>query len=200
MHLRITLCDIMCFWLRSYRRSYRTVVWLVSDEAGYDEDVWFHYDYGTLTTYCHGIAAWGMDTWARNWASLLNSKTPEGAYSFLKLFVGDRQGLRPPPDEADVTTTKRGVADDADDDKKGLEGEEPESDEKEKTEIPTRMELSKLAACGMDLVECTSFYSKLFGAEKGKVTARDIKLLEMRIELFLWDKGPDEKKELMYEL
>lgn len=136
-----------------------------------------------------------MDTWARNWASLLNCKTPEGAYSFLKLFVGDRHGLRPSQD--DDVPAKRGVP--GQKDGAAEEEEEDEVDEKmvEKTEIPTRMELSKLATCGMGLVEGTSHYVRLFGDVKGQVTARDIKLLEMRIELFLWDQGADEKKELM---
>lgn len=56
-------------------------------------------------------------------------------------------------------------------------------------DILKSMLLSDLAVSGMQLIEKSADYKTLFGDEPGQLTAFDIRKLEMRLELFLWDRG-----------
>lgn len=72
------------------------------------------------------------------------------------------------------------------------QGEEEEVDDAhsdEEGEIVSRLGLSRLALTGMEVIESSKTYEELFGTNPGHLTALDIKLLELRLELLLWDRG-----------
>ena len=117
----------------------------------------------------------GGETWARNWATLLDTKTQEGAYAFLKTLVKtkitadeDEAGDEPAVSEMEEVM---GAAD-------KVEGEP--------VELVDRLSLWSLSLCGMNLVESSLDYNALFD-QKGCLTSLDLKLLETKLELFLWD-------------
>lgn len=71
----------------------------------------------------------------------------------------------------------------------GQEGPDGAS-EAQPQEIVTRMNLTDLALSGMSVVESSAEYKALFGEGddcKGALSSVDLKLLELRLELFLWD-------------
>lgn len=73
------------------------------------------------------------------------------------------------------------TADDADEDAEEEGG-------KEKV-IIRRMSLRELSLSGMKLVEQSQTYTDLFDEEPNHISSTEIKVLEMKIELFLWDCG-----------
>ncbi|CAK8990656.1 unnamed protein product [Durusdinium trenchii] len=128
------------------------------------------------------------ETWSRNWASLLNSKTQEGAYSFLKTFVKNAGSSAHLPEE-DNDAEDEDLADGG-----GEATAAKSAKRKAKNQVPSSMTLSKLGLCGMALVEESADYKSLFSTgvgqlEAGHVSALDIKLLEKQMELLLWDRG-----------
>lgn len=83
------------------------------------------------------------------------------------------------------------------DDKDGKAKEEEEEnaeDEGEKGQdgsegIVARMNLKDLFLSGINLVESSNEYQHLFKEKKGAMNSIDIKLLELRLELCIWDRG-----------
>ena len=120
--------------------------------------------------------------WAKNWASLLSCKTQEGAYSYLKVFTGGRLGKMEDQEATSKATKGTGSQDQGGD-------EEVDDAHSEEAEIVSRLGLSCLALTGMAVIESSKDYEKLFGTNPGHLTALDIKLLELRLELLLWDRG-----------
>ena len=137
----------------------------------------------------------GTETWSKNWAGLLNAKTQEGAYSWLKVFVKSdsiveeiENARKGPTDEEDEPSAPAAHGRDGGD---GA-GEVPEIGaageiEGERQEIKSRMTLYDLARSGVSMFEKGLDYVSLFKDTPAKVTATDMKLLELRLELFLWD-------------
>ena len=138
----------------------------------------------------------GSETWSRNWGALLNTKSQEGAYSFLKMFLRGNVDLEGGEGDT-VQQGKRARLSKQRDKKKEEDGDEgadddgsqqDDQDDEDEGEIPSRQSLSALAFSGMKLVEESEDYIELFGTDQpNSVTAMDIKLLEMKIEVFLWD-------------
>ena len=127
----------------------------------------------------------GPDSWATNWANLLSSKTQEAAYSYLKTFVG--------PEKAGFTSEMEMAAMAGRVEKRDRkEGDEAEEEGEEGpdavVEIPARETLRTVSFCGMGMIEASEDYRSLFGQSKEQVSSLDLKLLEMRLELFLWDR------------
>jgi len=140
---------------------------------------------------CQYNGATGSETWAKNWTSLLSTKTSEGAYSWLKVFASARDGTvafdleKAETETSDAAAAGAGDGDEEKDDK-GKESKEAEDGSTKN--IRSKMTLQQLALCGMSsLVENSPEYKRLFGDDKSNVSALDIKLLELRLELFLWD-------------
>lgn len=74
---------------------------------------------------------------------------------------------------------------------KGSEKEDQDRDDEpdaSKTAIVTTLSLRDLSLTGVNRIEQSTEYKKLFGEHKGSVSSVDIKLLELRLELFLWDR------------
>ena len=137
----------------------------------------------------------GTETWSKNWAGLLNAKTQEGAYSWLKVFVKSdsiveeiEKAKKGPTDEEDEPSAPAAHGRDGGD---GA-GEMPEAwaaggVEGERQQIKSRMTLFDLARSGVSMFEKGLDYVSLFKDAPDMVTATDMKLLELRLELFLWD-------------
>ena len=137
----------------------------------------------------------GTETWSKNWAGLLNAKTQEGAYSWLKVFVKSdsiveeiEKAKKGPTDEEDEPSAPAAHGRDGGD---GA-GEMPEAwaaggVEGERQQIKSRMTLFDLARSGVSMFEKGLDYVSLFEDTPDMVTATDMKLLELRLELFLWD-------------
>ena len=145
---------------------------------------------------CQYNGATGSETWAKNWTSLLSTKSSEGAYSWLKVFVSATDGTvafdlekteTETSDAAAAGHNDAGAGDGVEEkDDKGKESKEAEDGSTKN--IRSKMTLQQLALCGMSsLVENSPEYKRLFGDDKSNVSAVDIKLLELRLELFLWD-------------
>lgn len=118
----------------------------------------------------------------------MNSKTQEGAYSFLKTFVKNAGSSAHLPEE-DNDAEDEDLADGG-----GEATAAKSAKRKAKNQVPSSMTLSKLGLCGMALVEESADYKSLFSTgvgqlEAGHVSALDIKLLEKQMELLLWDRG-----------
>ena len=146
----------------------------------------------------------GAETWAANWASLLSTKTSEGAYSHLKMFVPadlDMGAGKTAADENESKKRKRG-ADDADGpagaggdshggDGPGAEATRAEADIDHLLPVRSHMTLSEISSKGMDMVEETDEYQQLYAVDGdvagAQMTAMSIKLLEMQLTSFLWD-------------
>lgn len=112
----------------------------------------------------------------------MNCKTQEGAYSYLKVFTGDRHSKM---EDQEAPSKAKKIQ---------VQGEDDEADaddaHSEEAEIVSRLGLSALALTGMKAIETSKDYEKLFGTTNpGQLTALDIKLLELRLELLLWDRG-----------
>eukprot|EP00435_Cladocopium_sp_Y103_P021742 s722_g5.t1 len=142
---------------------------------------------------CQYNSATGSETWAKNWTSLLSTRTSEGAYSWLKVFVSSKDGtvaLDLEKNETEPADVAAGPADTGagGGPGDGDVGESKEDEDGQPKSICSKMTLEQLALCGMSsLVENSPEYKRLFGDTKSSLSAWDIKLLELRLELFLWD-------------
>ena len=138
----------------------------------------------------------GAETWAANWASLLSTKTSEGAYSHLKMFV---PAAADDDEENDSKKRKRGADAEAADgpagpghgggDGPGAQAAGAEVEVEVGVDlVPVRspMTLGEISSKGMEMVEETDEYQQLYSAGE-QMTAMSIKLLEMQLTSFLWD-------------
>ena len=118
---------------------------------------------------------------------MLNSKTQDGAYSFLKMFVGPGAKQSLINQNTNEAATKGKQVKDV----PRSDDEDDSADEQAGTvdDIVKSMLLSELAVSGMQLIEKSADYKSLFGDESGQLTSFDIRKLEMHLELFIWDRG-----------
>ena len=134
----------------------------------------------------------GSDTWAKNWAALLGTKTQEGAYSWLKTFVKDHGDFEVVDDvDGDAKADKPSRESDPQE-SQGIGGDEPQESACAQ-QIVSRMTLKDLSFSGLKHVMESEEYKVLFdgmsdGDDKPALTSMDLKLLELRLELFIWDR------------
>lgn len=145
----------------------------------------------------------GGETWARNWAALLATKTPEGAYSFLKVFTKGhpgssdepktgKAGKGPGPAQVKHKKRKRGGA--GAEAEPGVDDDEDDQDAADEDEAAGKLsiedfksfDLDYLLYAGTKPIEASADYKQLFDAG-GRVSALGLKMMESRIEIFLLD-------------
>ena len=120
----------------------------------------------------------GTETWSKNWAALLATRTQEGAYSFLKSLCKDNgRGI-------DLTTA---VDDEQGEDVQREEQGGNAGDDVAEIEIISKMSMDSLLRCGMGVVEKSDHYQQLFGDKRGALNSMHIKMLEMKLEIYITD-------------
>ena len=156
----------------------------------------------TVQSSIQSVQCTGAETWAANWASLLSTKTSEGAYSHLKMFVPadiDMGKAADDDEENDSKKRKRGADAEAADGPAGpghgggagpgaqAAGAEAEVEVgADVVPVRSQMTLSEISSKGMEMVEETDEYQQLY-SDREQMTAMSIKLLEMQLTSFLWD-------------
>ncbi|CAK9039937.1 unnamed protein product [Durusdinium trenchii] len=151
------------------------------------------------------------ETWARNWAALLTNgnRSPDAAFSFLKVYVksaGDElaswwtDSMKPESAASAFNSRKRKANPETQGGGGGeSEGEHDEHeaapDKQQPPDILSSMTLGQLSVCGMEFVARSEHYASLFGFDNDdletiRMNSIDLKLVQMRLEVFLWDWRP----------
>lgn len=118
--------------------------------------------------------------------SLLDSKTQEGAYSYLKTFIphGALDAEPEVPDDEEERAANESKEEGRDRGTDGASGP-PRPDGARVQDVRTRMSLREISLSGMTLVQASPEHEALF-AGANQISAMELKLLELNLEAFLW--------------